>query len=31
MTSGGVIEENYTPTDRIIEKDAVYLKLEIEK
>ena len=31
MTSGGVIEEIIPPTDRIIEKDAVYLKLEIEK
>ena len=31
MTSGGGNSRNYTPTDRIIEKDTVYLKLEIEK
>lgn len=31
MTGGGVIEEIILRLIRIIEKDTVYLKLEIEK
>lgn len=31
MTSGGVIEEIIPQLSWIFEKDAVYLKLEIEK